>query len=550
MPVWQKKDDHHPAEVTEVHEAVAPPMNGILPTPAGHGGMLPAPSRPTNTRSNPELEKDLANIELQHDISKGKALSSAPGDAFKPFDSVEVQTMDGIWLPATIRRKVEGGYRVAFLHDALQTVGEQYLRHCQLQTNQAVEIFAQWGEWLPGTIANKSLNPQGYSVKFNGEDQQIIGTSCIRPCSLQHPDRVEVWGGSLGWMPGTIISESLDARTSGYVVMYGGNMEGLVGAHFIKRCNLFVGESIEVWADRDGWHPGTVVGISEEPVGYEILYNASTREVVGTHCIRRCGLEKNQSVEVWAGDNGWMPGTIVSKSVNPAGYEVKYNGMNQQVIGNAFIRNCALKAPDSVEVWAGSTHGWLPGTLVEESQKPIGWKVKFLGTQESVVGTYSLKYCSLAPNSCVELYSDEKTGWIPGMIVEASMNPIGYKVRYMGNQESVVGTFSVKPCALFLKESVEIWSGESWLPGTIVEKCDYPVGYKVKFEGNRSEIMCGGGIKRPVLHAQEHIEVWVGEGVWVPAKVVQQSNNPIGYEIVITGQTKSQVVATYTIRRK
>jgi len=113
-----------------------------------------------------------------------------------------------------------------------------------------------------------------------------------------------------------------------------------------------------------------------------------------------------------------------------------------------------------------------------------------------------------------------------------------------------VGTFSVKPCALFLKESVEIWSGESWLPGTIVEKCDYPVGYKVKFEGNRSEIMCGGGIKRPVLHAQEHIEVWVGEGVWVPAKVVQQSNNPIGYEIVITGQTKSQVVATYTIRRK
>jgi len=107
----------------------------------------------------------------------------------------------------------------------------------------------------------------------------------------------------------------------------------------------------------------------------------------------------------------------------------------------------------------------------------------------------------------------------------------------------------------------------AWVGGTIVEKCDYPVGYKVKvyfcavwgfivltappkFEGNRSEIMCGGGIKRPVLHAQEHIEVWVGEGVWVPAKVVQQSNNPIGYEIVITGQTKSQVVATYTIRRK
>ena len=88
-----------------------------------------------------------------------------------------------------------------------------------------------------------------------------------------------------------------------------------------------------------------------------------------------------------------------------------------------------------------------------------------MGSQSAVVGTFALKQCTLAPNESIEFQTDRKE-WIPGMIVGPSSDPIGYKVQYLVDKQAVIGTSTIKRCTLFPGESVEIWGGEAgWLPG-------------------------------------------------------------------------------------
>merc|ERR1712216_255827 len=113
------------------------------------------------------------------------------------------------------------------------------------------------------------------------------------------------------------------------------------------------------------WLPGTIVAKSSDPVGYDCKFNGTQQQILAAFVIRRCTLMINESVEIFCGDDGWLPGTVSAKSNDPMGYECKYNGTQQQVIGTYCIRRCTLMINESVEIWSGD-NGWLPGTIIAQ----------------------------------------------------------------------------------------------------------------------------------------------------------------------------------------
>jgi len=355
-----------------------------------------------------------------------------------------VGTTAGRWLPGTVTAKEQSGYRVIYMGCESDVVGAMYLKPCSLMLNESVEVFTKGSVWVPGTIVAKSEEPEGYQVKLRGnEAPETVGTYCLRRCTLMVNESVEVFAGDGSWLPGCIVAESTDPV--GYEVRYEATQQGVIGTYAIRRCKLKINESVEVYAGEAGWLPGTILAESADPAGYEVKFDGSAQQVVGTHCIRRCQLLPNESVEVFAGEAGWFPATVVSKSEDPIGYEVSYRGSSTSVIAAYSIRRCTLMINESVEVYAGAAAGWLPGTVRAQSSDPVGYEVTFNGSQQQVISASAIKRCKLVPNEKVEVFAGGND-WLAAMVVAKSDSPIGYTVR-LGDGDQVVGAFCIRRAA-------------------------------------------------------------------------------------------------------
>ena len=74
---------------------------------------------------------------------------------------------------------------------------------------------------------------------------------------------------------------------------------------------------------------------------------------------------------------------------------------------------------------------------------------------------------------------------------DPSHDPCIVQVEWDGTREGILSASALRRCTLLPNESVEVYSVRGkWLPATVVQKTDNPVGYEIKFDATQQEVLC------------------------------------------------------------
>jgi len=302
-------------------------------------------------------------------------------------------------------------------------------------------------------VVGFSSNPKGITVDCHQIEgsRQTVPAGTLKRCTLKINECVEVYAGTAGWLPGTVLSRSRSEKEKGYMVRFDGNTEQVVGTYAIRRCRLKKNQSVEVLCDDGHWVPGTIAGPGRSAGvihGFKVKHSGTMETVpIAAHSLKKCGLRRPDSVEVFCGGDVWRPGTIVGCSTNPIGFNVEWDGTREGILSASALRRCTLLPNESVEVY--SVRGkWLPATVVQKTDNPVGYEIKFDATQQEIISTCKLRRCTLQPNDAVKVYAGD-AGWVTGTVVSASEPPnwIGYNIALEGSTApQLVGTAFLARC--------------------------------------------------------------------------------------------------------